>query len=199
MRRTWMASPLVVALLIGMAVASPAPTTAAPKPEGAVLSGVIENCWAGENAFWHWHENANNAHSMSKGMPERWVSLLGGQYFTSESVLTSEQVHFKSDGTVQYHNSYKWTMAPGRDVDPGTAPGWYEFSGVSQSVDSVPVNEAGWIISRAAGVGRGALAGRSVKFEMVLVSLGPSPLELCADPASTRWNGTQVLEINPAP
>lgn len=196
MRRSNMIAALVlVILLVGMAALVPRAATAAPQK--VVLTGVIENCWAGSDTFGKWHENDNNGHGNWKGMPEEWVALIGGQYYASRSVLKAEQYHYKADGTEQYHNAYHWLMYPG--LDPDAATGYYEINGVADTNDSLPLGAPGFLESHGTGVGRGSLAGQTVHFYMISAGDGPSDLYLCPNPAETNWHGMVELEINGAP
>lgn len=197
MRRTWMRGSVVLVLFLVWTAALSSPIMATAAPNGTVRSGVIENCWSGPDTFAQWHENVKTAHGMWKGMPERWVAVFDGRYYASASVLKSEQYHWKSDGTEQYHNAFSWNMYPG--LDPASATGWYEFNGVADTVDAISFGTEGFLVSHAAGMGRGTLAGQNAKFTMVFRAWGASTLSLCADPTTVKWNGTMDLEITKAP
>lgn len=163
-----------------------------------MLSGIIENCWAIDGPWAKWHVNPanNNTVGIGKGITEGWVALLGGQYFASTSTQKAAEIFFRVDGTVKYHNSFVWNMFPGRDP---AGPGWYEFNGVADTVESIPFGEPGFLVSHATGVGRGTLQGQNAHFTMAFASWGRSTPILCADFMEGGWNGTMALEINNAP
>jgi hypothetical protein len=203
-----MLGSVMLVLLMALVAVLPTASVAAPKLERAVLYGVIENCW-NDGTDWTWHTHGNNIVATMKGMQERWVSVFGNesnvQIFTSLSTLRSAQGHIRSDGTIQYHNSYAWAMYPGYDTKSAT--GWYEFNGVADTVDSIPFHAAGWLVSHATGIGRGTLQGQNAHFTMVWVSEGPSSSsssspaaeKMCVNHETVNWNGTMRLEINNVP